>query len=270
MPPPRPVLILALCVALWSQGAQAGIPQRAQQAYDDGRFIIAATLGEAEGSAEALAFAARARIADAVTRDDDVCMDCLTHAEQTAQAAIKQDSSLPDGYVQFAIAIGFRGRLVSASEARSESLAERGRAAIDKALELDPSNIWARASLGGWHLEIVHRAGSILAAVLYGAHEDDGLKSFRDALAADTTSLLVHYHFALSILALDVERFRAEAAKALDDGKKDQHRDALTRLMRVRADKLQELLKSGKDEEIAALVHRYQGYPPDTTASSHN
>lgn len=266
----KPVLAIALCVALWSQGAQAGIPQRAQQAFDDGRFILAATLSEAEGSAEALAFAARARIADAVTRDDDVCMDCLTHAEQTAQAAIKRDSNLADGYVQFAIAVGFRGRLVSTSEARSESLAERGRTAIDKALELDPSNVWARASLGGWHLEIVHRAGSILAAILYGAYEEDGLKSFREALAADPTSLLVQYHFALSILALDVRRFRAEAVKALDDGEKDQHRDALTRLMRVRADKLRELLKSGKDEEIAALVHRYQGYPPDATSPPRN
>ncbi len=270
MPTPRPVLLFALCVVLWSQVAQAGIPQRAQQAYDDGRFILAATLSEAEGSAEALAFAARARIADAVTRDNDVCADCLSHAEQTAEAAIKLDGKVAEGYVQFAIAIGFRGRLVSTMEAQSESMAERGRAAIDKALELDPGNLWARASSGGWHLEIVHRAGPILAAILYGAHEEDGLKAFREALAADPANLIVHYHFSLSILALDVTRFRAEAAKALDDGDKDRRRDALTHLMRVRADKLRELLKTGSDDEISALVHRYQGYPPDPTTSSRN
>jgi hypothetical protein len=270
MPIPRPVLAFALGAALLSQGAAAAITERAQEAYDDGRFVLAATLSEAEGSAESLAFAARARIADAVTRDDDVCMDCLVHAEQTAQAAIKRDANLAEGYVQFAIAVGFRGRLVSTMEAQSESMAERGRAAIDKALELDPNNLWARASSGGWHLEIVHRAGSILAAILYGAYEEDGLRLFRDALAADPSNLIVHYHFALSILALDTKRFRAEAAKALDDGDSDTRGDALTRLMRVRAQKLRALLKSGSDDDVAALVRRYQGYPPDTTTSLRN
>jgi hypothetical protein len=269
----RPLLLLVLCTVLFGRFADhaaASIPPRAQEAYDDGRFIMAATLAEADGSADALAFAARARIADAVTRDDDVCVDCLVHAEQTAQSAIKRDAKVAEGYVQFAIALAFRGRRVSTMEAQSESMPERGRAAIDKALELDPTNLWARASSGGWHLEIVHRAGSLLAAVIYGAHEDEGLRLFRAALAADPTNLIVHYHFSLSILALDPERFRAEAERALDDGAKDTRTDALTRLMRVRAEKLRALLKAGTDDEVAALVHHYQGYPQEQTTSSRN
>jgi tetratricopeptide (TPR) repeat protein len=261
--PTRRLFMFVLCAALCSQGAQAAIPPRAQEAYDDGRFIMAATLSEAEGSADALAFAARARIADAVTRDDGACGECLLRAEQTAEAAIKRDANLADAYVQLAVAMGFRGRLVGVAEARSQNMAEKGRAAIDKALELDPNNLWARASSGGWHLEIVHRAGAILAAIVYGAHEDEGLKLFRDALAADPTNLVVHYQFALSVLALDVKRFRAEAAKALADGDSDPRKDALTRLMRERADKLRELLKTETDEDVAAFVRRFQGYPPE-------
>jgi len=197
-------------------------------------------------------------------------VDCLEHAEQTARAAIKRDANLADAYVQLAVAIGFRGRLVSTMEAQSENMAQNGRNAIDKALELDPSNLWARASSGGWHLEIVHRAGPILAAVLYNAHEDEGLKLFRDALEADPTNLITHYQFALSVLALDVNRFRAEAAKALDDGAGDTRSDALTRLMRERAEKLSSLLKTGSVDDIAKLVRHYQGYPPDPAASLPN
>ena len=257
----RLLALLTLCALFGASVARAEIPARARDAFADGRFVLAATLCEAEASAEALAFAARARIADAITREDEVCLDCLLHAEQSARAAIERDPNLAEGYTQLAIALGFHGRLISAFEAQSESLAEKGRAAIDKALEIDPANVWARASLGGWHLEIVHRAGSLLANTLFGANEEEGLKLLRDAVSADPGSLVVRYHFALSILALDAERFRAEATKALDDASKDPRTDALTRFTRARAEKLRALLTSGTVEQIKDLVRLDQGYP---------
>jgi tetratricopeptide (TPR) repeat protein len=253
--------LLTLCVLFCAPLAQAEVPARAHEAFADGRFVLAATLCEAEASAEALAFAARARIADAITRDGEACLDCLLHAEQSARAAIERDPQLAEGYTQLAIAIGFHGRLVSPFEAQAENLAEKGRAAIDKALELDPANVWARASLGGWHLEIVHRAGSLLASTLFGANEEEGLKLFREAISAEPGDLVVRYHFALTILALDPERFRTEAAKSLDEGSKDSRADALTRFTRARAEKLQALLTSGSDEQIKDLVRFDQGYP---------
>lgn len=256
----------ASLLVLWTAvvaPASAQVPQTALAAYDHGKFMVAATVAESEGSPEALAFAARARIADAIMRDD-LCLACLVRAQATAQSAIAQDPNQAEGYIQLAIAIGFRGRLVSTFEAQSEGLAEQGRAAIDRALELDPVNAWARASLGGWHLEIVHRAGGILASVLYGANEEDGLKNFRAALAEDQESLLLHYHYALSILALDAKRFHAEALATLEAGYKDARTDAMLAFTRKRADKLIEALKNGNLHDIDALVRRYQGYPAET------
>lgn len=256
----------AALLLLWAAvaaPASAQIPQNALAAYSDGKFIVAATIAESEGSPDALAFAARARIAEAIMRNDP-CMDCLMKAQAMAQSAIAGDPNLAEGYVQLAIAIGFRGRLVSTFEAQSESLAEKGRAAIDQALKLDPRNSWARASLGGWHLEIVHRAGSILASVVYGANEEDGLANFRAALAEEQGSLLLHYHYALSILALDVERFRHEALETLQAGYKDTRTDALLDFTRRRTDKLIESLRTGSVDDIEILVRRYQGHPPAT------
>jgi len=241
--------------------ADGQIPRPAAKAYHDGRFILAATLCESYGGAEALAFAARARIADAVTREDSSCFDCLLKAEAVAHEAIKRDATLADAYVQLAVAIGFRGRLLSPFDAQSEGLPEKGRKAIDKALALDPTNNWARATLGAWHLEIVHRAGPVLAFTLYGASETLGVETFRQALAVEPDSLLLHFHFALSVLALDVNDFREEAQNVLGRGLSDPRSDALTGIMRRHARELRDLLEHGGEEEIARLVRGLQGYP---------
>lgn len=257
----------AISLALWALSlgaASAAIPETAREAFADGRYLAAAKSAEAEGSADALAFAARAEIADAITRADGLCLDCLIRAEATAKRAIERDPKHAEGYVQLAITIGFRGRLVSTMEAQSEGLAEKGRAAIDSALALDPANSWARASLGGWHLEIVNRAGSILASLLYGADEDEGLSNFRKALTAEPGSMLLHYHYALSILALDAKRFKEDALAALRAGYKDPRADALTTFTRRRADALIERIGAGDIDKVTALVRRFQGYPDAT------
>lgn len=255
------VAALSLLVA---SAANAGIPPKAQSAYAAGNFIGAATIAENEGSAEALAFAARARIADAVMRDDIYCKACLTIAETMAQRAIDRDPRRADGYIQLAIALGFRGRLIPLMDSRDERLPERGREAIDKALELAPHNAWALAARGAWNLEIVQRAGPVLADITYGAERAEGLKFFHEALAADPGNLLLRFHYALAIVALDADDFRTEAIAAIEAGYKDPRNDALTKFTRKRAEVLSSLLKIGKADEIEALVRHYQGYPPES------
>jgi hypothetical protein len=233
-------------------------------AYAAGNFIRAADIAQSDGSAEALAFAARARIADAVMREDIYCKACLTIAETIAQSAIDRDPKTADGYIQLAIALGFRGRVIPLMDAKAERLPERGREAIDKALELAPHNAWALAARGAWNLEIVQRAGPVLADVTYGAKRTEGLRYFHEALAADPGNLLLHFHYALTILALDADEFRTEAISAIEAGYKDPRADALTKFTRKRADTLNSLLKVGKSDEIEALVRHYQGYPPES------
>lgn len=253
------VAVLSILVA---NAALAGIPPNAESAYTAGRFMDAAAFAEADGSAAALAFAARARIADAIMRDGPYCEPCLRSAETIAQTAIDRDPKHAEGYIQFALALGFRGRLIPLLEAKEQLLPEKGRAAIDTALKLAPHNAWALAARGAWNLEIVHRAGPVLADVTYGAGRNSGLNDFREALARDRNNLLLHFHFALTILALDMKGFRAEAAAALVAGERDTRADALSQFTRKRARELAGLLKTGTDKEIKALVRKFQGYPP--------
>jgi hypothetical protein len=253
---------VAILPALFANAALAAVPPKAEAAYVVGKFVDAAAIAEAEGSAEALAFAARARIADAIMRDGPYCKPCLTTAETIALGAIDADPKLAEGYIQLAIALGFRGRLIPLMDARSERLPERGHKAIDKALKLAPRDPWALAAHGAWNLEIVHRAGPVLASVTYGADRREGLKSFREALSIDPGNLLLHFHYALTILSLDADDYRAEAAAALEAGYKDARADALTKFTRKRADELKKLLNGGAADDIKALVRTFQGYPP--------
>lgn len=259
----RSLIATTFVFGLWANAAASGVPPSAQQAYDAGQFDKAVALAQADGSGEALAFAARAAVAQAVSPEVGLCAACVQTAESLARNAITQDAKFADGYVQLAIALGLRGRLISLMSARSEEIPEKARAAVDTALQLDPNDVWARATLGAWHLEIVHRAGPILADLTYGAEEDEGVKNFRAALKIDPTRLVVNFQFALCLLALDTQRFRLDAAKALDEGSKDTRQDALTQLMRVRLVKLRALLSTGSEAEVEALVKRYQGYPQD-------
>jgi len=259
----RAVFVCTIWAVASAAGARAQIPAEALRVFNDGQFVKAAKIAEATGDADALAFAARARIAFAVTRNHAFCLPCLEQAEATARQAIKRDPALAEGYVQYAIAIGFRGRLMSVVDAQAEGLPEKGRDAIKTALKLDPSDNWARASLGAWHLEVVHRAGRVLGSLMYGASEEEGAKNFRQALTVERHNLILHLHFALSTLAIDVERYRAEASRALDQGLKDSRTDALTRQMRGLVEELQAGLRTLDDVAIAKLVHKLQGYPDD-------
>jgi tetratricopeptide (TPR) repeat protein len=250
-------------IVLWvlsAACAQAAIPPAALNAFHAGQFAKSSSIAETEASAPSLAFAARARIADALTHSDGVCTPCLLDAQTLAERAIALNPNLIEGHIQYAVAIGFRGRDLGIVEAQSQRLAEKARRSLDKALELDRENTWALASLGAWHLEIVHHAGPILAEIAYGASRSRGLELYRRALNADPSNIILHVHFALSILALDQDDFHEEALEALTAAINVPTNDALNMFNQNQARQLVESLQSSDPRKIAPLVRRFQGF----------
>jgi tetratricopeptide (TPR) repeat protein len=256
----RVVVLAVLCCALPAR-AGTSLPSSAMAAYRAGAYDQAATLSESEGSAKSYAFAAQSLIADAISRKEGFCISCLEKAERLAEHAIELDPRVIDGYLQDAVAIGFRGRSIGVSAARTGGLAERARGLLDKAMIIDPSNVWARASLGAWHIEIVHHAGRILASLMYDASTDEGLELYRSALRDAPDIAVLHYHYALSILALDLSRYRTEAEKELRHTLSIRTDDALSNYVRAQAATVLDALEKSSPSEIEALVGRLQGYP---------
>lgn len=250
---------ILMCVLAWAGSARADVPRAAETAYHAGNYERAVALCNADGSAAALAFAARSIIADAITRPAGFCETCLRQAIATADQAIARDASLVEGYLQKSVAIGFRGRVIGVSQARTEGLADEVRHLLDRAMELDPGNVWARASLGAWHLEIVHHAGSVLASLMYGASEPEGLQLFRQALADDPKNALLQMNFALSLLAMDDEELVPEARRALEAARTIESKDYLVRYAQAQARELLEALDRGDRDRVNRLVVQFQG-----------
>lgn len=256
------VTLLLQCTLLIAPVAtHAAVPQQARALYFAGDYEKSSEIAAREGSSEALAFAAQSLIAEAITEPHGFCLSCLQRAEVMADRAIALDPNRAEGYVQKAIAIGFRGRAIGIAQARSEGLAGQAKAQLDAALALEPENIWAQASLGAWHLEIVHHAGPILAELGYGADRTTGLELYRKAISKGSEIAILHFHFALALLAMQESNATDEARTSLQNVLGNRSKDNLTRHARLNAKKLLDALVPGTSQNLTALVRKLQGYP---------
>ena len=255
-------MMAVLCGLACAGLAEAAIPRPAEAAYRAGAYEQAVTLCDAEGSAESLAFAAQAIIADAITRPAGFCEPCLRRAITKADQAILRGPQRVDGYLQKSIAIGFRGRAIGVSQARAEGLADEALALLKRAVAMAPANAWAQASLGAWHLEIVQHAGPVLADLMYGASRDKGLQHYRTALTLDPHSALLQMNFALALLAMEREDMVTQATRALEITIADDSQDHLVSYTRRQARQLLQALKDRDMKTVSRLVRQFQGWQP--------
>lgn len=256
----RTVMMAVLCGLACAGLANAAVPRSAENAYHAGAYDRAVTLCDIEGSAESLAFAAQAIIADAITRPAGFCEPCLRRAIAKGDQAIARDPQRVEGYLQKSIAIGFRGRAIGVSQARAEGLADEAFALLERAVAMAPANAWAQASLGAWHLEIVQHAGPVLANLMYGASRAQGLQHYQAALTLDPHSALLQMNFALALLAMEDEAVIADARRALEIAIADESPDHLVRYTRNQAQQLLQGLNSQDQKLVSRLVRQFQGW----------
>src|SRR5882672_441591 len=170
--------------------------------YRAGNYEAAVAAGEAEGSGDSLAVAARAVLADANLRDVP-CMTCLKRAEALARRSIALDTQHPEPYVYLAMALGYEARIVGSLRARFARIPEQAKEAIDRALAVAPNDSWSLAAAGTWHVEVVRNGGKFLARVLYGARVEVGEEFLKRAVAADPENLVIRFQHALLLSGVD-------------------------------------------------------------------
>lgn len=207
-------LLLALAFACLCFGAPAWA-QSAREAYVEGAFLEAASLGEAQGRADDLALAARALLAEAVTGDPADIDALLARAEANARRALAADPSNTEARLQLAVAIGMKGRRAPIAEAVRHGYAGEGRALLRAAIAEAPREAWGHALEGGWNLEVVRRGGSVGAAY-YGASVRAGRAAFERARALAPDDAIIAYQYAVALLELDPERYGEEATRLLE------------------------------------------------------
>lgn len=237
-------LLPALIAALFATAAAAQPPVAAQRAYASGDFIEAANSAESVSTSESHAFAARALMAACMTASDRSRLGpLLDRAERAAREALRLDPASVEARLQYAVALGVRGRRATIAEAVARNYAPRGRRLIEEALTLDPSSAWGHALLGAWHLEVVRRGGRA-GAVGYRARLATGLAEFERAQALGRNEPMIALWFAVALLETDSHRYASRAAVLLEQVAAASPRDAFERQM----------MRKGSD--LAAVLER--------------
>ncbi|HTT83463.1 MAG TPA: hypothetical protein VMF67_08270 [Rhizomicrobium sp.] len=240
--------------------APAAFAETPFQLYEEGRFADAEKSALAEGDAAGYALAARADLAAEMMRPEP-CRPCLEHAEALAQHAIDLDPGLPEGRIEFVVALGYQARLIGALEAHFKGYAEKAKNNIEAAIDSDPENAWAWAALGGWNIEIAHDAGSTLARWLYGASLKDGLDDFSKAFAAAPDNLVIRFQYALSLAACHEAAYREAILDALSRAAADAPHGAYEAYAQKCAKELLTALRADDMDTFDRLVRHDQGYP---------
>lgn len=250
----------ALALVLSSLTPIRGEPDdldRSARLYRDGQFIEAAKLAEQAGDADGFAFAARALIADVMSSEPGrASSKVLKQAEKDARAALDLDGNHLEGHLQFAVVLGLKGRRVGRLRAHFQGLARDGKVHLDQALEQAPHNAWVLSVLGGWHLEIVRRAGPKTADWLYKADRDTGMDYFERALSTAPHSLPIRHYYALLLLSFDEPALQGRAKVVLTEAVEATAGDYFDRISQQRCRELLSALESNKSRTIARAVKR--------------
>jgi hypothetical protein len=228
--------------------------------YEDGKYAEAEKAALAIGDAGGYALAARADLA-AETMRAEPCSPCLRHAQNLAQHAIDLDPRLPEGRIEFVVALGYQARLMGALEAHFKGFAQKAKDNIDAAIAADPRNAWAWAALGGWNVEIAHDAGATLARWLYGASLKTGLDDFSRAFEAAPDNLVIRYQYALSLAACHQAAYRDAILEALSRAMAAAPHGAYEAYAQKCAKELVAALRLGDMDTFDRLVRHDQGYP---------
>jgi hypothetical protein len=252
--------IASLIAILACAPARAAETTTPFELYRTGKYEEAIKAGEALGTGEGLATAARAAFAEA-NLSETPCLACLQRVETLARRSIALDTMHPDAFVYVAAAVGYEARIVGNVRAQFSHYPEIAKEMIDHALGVAPNDAWSLAAAGAWHIEVVRNGGALLARAVYGARSDMGIDYFMRAFAADPKNLVIRFQYGLSLAGYDFDRYAKESTAALASVATIEPRTVYEGAIQQRAARLVALIEAKKRGDFLALVNRYQGYP---------
>ncbi|MEO1642258.1 MAG: hypothetical protein AAFR74_02900 [Pseudomonadota bacterium] len=246
---------LILAALLLSVPAHAA-PEWLSIAFEDGRYSDAASEAEAAQTADSLAFAARCKLAEAMSNPDFEPPEALIlEAEALARRALEMEPSHIEGRLQLAIALSLRARPLSTRQAMRSGFGDEAKALVEAVLEDDPDNFYAHGFMAIWHIEVVRRGGSVGSAVM-GASVRKGRRHYQAALAINSEDASTHWQYARALAALNAKKYRAEIDVALMSAVKVEAPTALDRVMQRRAHDLSLAITAQSRREVEALAER--------------
>ncbi|MEL7231457.1 MAG: hypothetical protein AAGJ85_02985 [Pseudomonadota bacterium] len=244
----------AILAALLISAPANAAPEWLSVAFEDGRYSDAASEAEAAQTADSLAFAARCKLAEAMSNPDfEPPIALVFEAEALARRALELEARHIEGRLQLAIALSLRARPLSTRQAMRSGFGHEAKALVEAVLEDDPDNFYAHGFMAVWHIEVVRRGGSVGSAVM-GASVRKGRRHYEAALAINSDDASTHWQYARALTALNAKKYRADIDTALISAITVDAPTALDRVMQDRARDLAQAITTQPRRDVEALA----------------
>ena len=202
-------------LALLAADARAQSIDEARAAFADGRFLEAAEIGEALGTSDGYALAARSLAVYAhYEAPEDEWDEIIERAMKMGDEAVSADSTNPEAYYQSVHAVGRYAKRAGTITALRKGLGGKVRDLLEATLALDPDHVGAHIGFGGWHADIA--ASGFIARRMYGGRKEEAVVHYERALELAPKSKVVMYEYAIRLPELDKEGGRERALAMLE------------------------------------------------------
>jgi Tfp pilus assembly protein PilF len=115
-------------------------------------------------------------------------------------------------------------------KALAEGYGGKIKAAIEKAIKLQPKHAHAHLAMGAYHAEVVDKIGGIAAKLTYGASKDNSEKHFKEALKLAPNLPIAQIEYANALMLLQGDKGEAKATELYVAASEFTARDAMERL----------------------------------------
>ncbi|WP_424951117.1 hypothetical protein [Deinococcus sp.] len=203
-------LILTALLAV-STVSLADSLKEANTLLDKGDWQAATAMGTALNTSDGFAVAAKATTLGASVSAEAAKRGLLEKAQGYANQAVKLNDENASAYFELARADGRLAQFVGILQ--SLPLARDIKAALQKAISLDPKMDEGYAALGLWNAELVAKGGFV--AFSYGADASQVTANFEKAVAIAPTTIAHRLEYANSLLKLDSTKNKAAALAQL-------------------------------------------------------
>ena len=211
--------------------ALADALQDAWRAFHRGDFKAAFDAGEKLGAVGAsVAVKAIGIHATYLVDDEAERLKRYEQAAKLAEAAVKALPEEANSHYRHAFALGRYSQGISIAKALKMGIANKVRASLDAALELEPRHAEAHTALALYHAEIINKIGAMIGGLTYGAKASEAEKHIKDAVKLTPASPIAHIEHGNVLLLLDENRNEDAAAAAYEKAAKCKPLDAMEAL----------------------------------------
>ena len=199
--------------------------------FHNGEFQKAAEAGLAAGGAGInVANKATSLYANYLEPKEKARLDLFMQVAERAEALQQSCPEDANAFFWQAFALGRYSQGISVAKALAQGLGGKVKAALERAIELQPKHADAHIALATFHAEVIDKVGSLIGGMTYGAKKDTGLKLFQAAIKLNPTSAIALVEYANGMVMLEGDKRMKEATKLYEQAAASEALDAMERL----------------------------------------